>query len=94
MNRNQFYFLPIYILGAFFGYIALAIVIYQWFGVHLPWPKSLSNNVPVAIGTFIILPILAVLLITSKQNHKRRIIGYILILIWFLALIRLLTLFN
>ena len=82
----------LHILGIFFGYIALGVVVKWIFDISLPTVSG-SSIKQVALGVVYILPILGfVCLKFGKPQKSNKILGYISIVLWVLVMVRSLLL--
>jgi hypothetical protein len=79
------------VLGLFLAYDAAGITIYHWFEISIPLPKTIENSNCLSIGTFIVLPILGIVSIRYQSFFLFRMLGYVYLGLWLLALFRLLS---
>lgn len=76
------------LVGVFFFYGALGIILHWGFSINLPCPANLKNDEYFAKGVFIILPIIGFFAIKFGPRKIYKISGYIYIVGWVTIIIR------
>ena len=85
---KKYLFIVLHIIGIFFGYIALGVVVKWIFDISLPTVSG-SPLKKVALGVVYILPILGFICLRfGKSQRFNKILGYTYIVLWVLVMIR------
>lgn len=88
---KNFILIFLQLVGAFFFYGALGIILHWGFSFHLPCPSNLKNDEYFAKGVFIILPIIGFFSIKFGMRKIYKILGYVYIVGWVTVIIRTLV---
>jgi len=85
---RTFLFICVHLLAILLSYSALAVVIYHWFKISIPLPEALDKSNYLAAATVILLPVLGFICIRYGNDRVHKILGYIYLILWLLAMLR------
>jgi len=88
---KNFILIFLQLVGMFFFYGALGILLHWGFSINLPCPANLKNEEYFAKGFFILLPIIGFFTIKFGTRKIYKILGYVYIVGWVTILIRTLV---
>jgi hypothetical protein len=92
---KNYIFIAINIVGFFFAYCALDVLVYWLFHEELYFPSEIQKSVFIPIGIIFLLPIISFANIKFANRPKiDRILALIYIILWLIVLIRFIILFN
>ena len=86
------WFIVIHILATCFSYGAARIVIAWAFSTDFKLLGNAFRNICFALGIFVVLPILGIIVIRYHNNFLRR-AGWLYLGLWLLAVVRIVGLF-
>lgn len=72
-----------HILGIYFSYAALCVILFAAFKIILPFPKALDSNLFTSVGTLIGLLLLSIFCFLTKKTFELNFIfGIIYLVLW------------
>jgi len=92
---KNYQFIVLNIIGVFFSYAALGMLIYWVFKVEIYLPLELKRSIYIAMGTVFLLPIIS--FVNIKFGNKRKVsilLGFVYLSLWLIVLVRLVTQLN
>lgn len=87
---KSFALFVLHLYGVILAYIALGVAWYWFFKSYVPFPKQLQDSIFLIFGVYFILPVLGVMYVRVRYFNYCKILGFVYIVLWAIALLRFL----